>query len=219
MRGIVGCGKVKVRLSVKREVCSPSTEPWAVGWERADYIWKMEGTGREQLAQPPAMKRGYLGTRNTICARETTATRSTLQEERRSVSSDMRHGARTGGGEGGTYTLARGSGQASRSRFTSGSSLSFFPSRARGSLNTSGALERAERRGQPVVRVCPGASFKAGLRLGLQHQELLFLPGSPSRGSQAAGLSCRGTYRLSFGTSVSFVAGSTRFTLREGRRV
>lgn len=59
--------------------------------------------------------------------------------------------AGAGGGEEGTHTLARGSGQASRSGFTAGSSLPFLPSRARGSLNTSGALERAERRGQPAV--------------------------------------------------------------------
>lgn len=56
--------------------------------------------------------------------------------------------ASTGGREGearGTYTLARRSGQASRSRFATGSSFSFFPSRARGTLNTSRALEWAER--------------------------------------------------------------------------
>lgn len=108
------------------------------------------------------MKRGYLGASNAICTRETTATRSTLQEERRSVSSDMGRRAGTGDREGGSYTLARGSGQAGRSRFTSGSSLSFLSSRARGSLNTSGALETAERRGQPVARGPPGARSPAG---------------------------------------------------------
>lgn len=92
------------------------------------------------------MKNGYLGASNTICTRKTTATRSTLQEERRSVSSDVGHWTGTGGGEEDTYTLARGSRQAGRAGFTSGSSLSFFSSRARGSLNTSGALERAEKR-------------------------------------------------------------------------
>lgn len=86
------------------------------------------------------------------------------------------------GEEGGTYTLARGSRQASRSRFTSGSSLSFFPSGARGALNTSGTLERAERRGQLTVRGCPGASFRVVWRLGLQHRGFRFLPGPPPRG-------------------------------------
>lgn len=151
---------------MKREVSSHHMEHWAVGWARADYTWKEKVMGREQQGQPPATKRRYLGTSDTVCARETAATRSTLQEKRRSVSSDMRHGAGTGGEEGGTHTLARGSGQASRSGFTSGSSLSFFPSRARGSLNTGGALERAERRGQleagPPI---PGASVPPWISL------------------------------------------------------
>ena len=134
------------------------------------------------------------------------------------MSSAMEHWAGTGDGEGGTYTLARGSRQAGRSGFTSGSSLSFLPSRARGSLNTRGTLERTERRGWPVVRGRPGASSQAGLRLGLQHQGLPVLPGSPSVGSQADRLSCRGTYGLSLGTSVSFVSRSTRFTLCGGRK-
>lgn len=41
--------------------------------------------------------------------------------------------------------------------------------------------------------------------------------GPPWISSQAVGLGCRGTYRLSLGASVSFVAGSTRFTLCGGR--
>lgn len=85
-------------------------ERWAAGRARADYIWKGKVMGREQQGQPQATKRSYLGTSNTISARETAATRSTLQEERRSVSSDMTHGAGTGGEEGDTHTLARGSG-------------------------------------------------------------------------------------------------------------
>lgn len=128
------------------------------------------------------MMRGYLGTSNTIGTRETTATRSTLWEERRSVSSDTWAPGQHGGKEGGTYTLARGSRQAGRSGFTSGSSLSFFPSGARGALNTSGTLARAERRGQPAVRGCPGASSRVGLRLGLQHLGFPLLPGPPPRG-------------------------------------
>lgn len=126
---------------------------------------------REQRAgaagRPPATRRGYLGTSNAICAREATAARSTLREEGRSVGSGLGcplgwHWADTGDRERGSYTLARGAGQASRSGFASGSSLSFLSSRARGSLNTSGALETAERRGQPVVRGPPGARSPAG---------------------------------------------------------
>lgn len=37
--------------------------------------------------------------------------------------------------------------------------------------------------------------------------------GPPRVSSQADGLSCRGTYGLSLGARVSFVPGSTRFTL------
>lgn len=98
------------------------------------------------------------------------------------MSSDTWAPGRHWGEEGGTYTLARGSRQASRSRFTSGSSLSFFPSGARGALNTSGTLERAERRAQLTVRGCPGASFRVVWRLGLQHRGFRFLPGPPPRG-------------------------------------
>lgn len=43
---------------------------------------------------------------------------------------------------GDTYALARRSGQAARSRLTTGSSFSFFSSRARGTLNSSRALDR-----------------------------------------------------------------------------
>lgn len=41
--------------------------------------------------------------------------------------------------------------------------------------------------------------------------------GPPWISSQADGLNCRGTYGLSLGASVSFVSGSTRFTLCGGR--
>lgn len=98
-----------------------------------------------------ARKRNYLGASNTISTRETTASRSTLQAEKKrpvSLITTPRDRANTEGREGeaqGTYTLARRSGQASRSRFATGSSFSFFPSRARGTLNTSRALEWAER--------------------------------------------------------------------------
>ena len=123
------------------------------------------------------------------------------------------------GEEGGTYTLARGSRQASRSRFTSGSSLSFFPSGARGALNTSGTLERAERRGQPTVRGCPGASFRVVLRLGLQHWGFPFLPGPPPGASGVDRWSCERTYGFSLGASVSFAARSIRFTLSRGEKM
>lgn len=78
------------------------------------------------------------------------------------MSSDLGCRAGTGDREGGSYTLARGSGQAGRSGFTSGSSLSFLSSRARRSLNTSGALGTAERRAQPVARGPPGARSPPG---------------------------------------------------------
>lgn len=61
-----------------------------------------------------------------------------------------------------------------------------------------------------MVRGCPGTSSRAGLRLGVQDQGLPFLLGPLPRG-------CWGTYGLSLGASVSFVARSTRFTL-SGRR-
>lgn len=48
-----------------------------------------EGDARGAAGLTPAVKGRYLGTSNTICTGETTATRSTLQEEKRSVSSDM----------------------------------------------------------------------------------------------------------------------------------
>lgn len=66
------------------------------------------------------------------------------------------------------------------------------------------------------MRGHPGASSRAGLRPGFQHQGLLVLLGSPSGDSQG-GSWAAGTYRLSLGASISFVAGSTRFTLCWGR--
>jgi len=216
--GIGDGGKVKVRLRVRREVCRPrmGTCNRALGGGGADYIWK--STFKVSL---PAMKRHYLGTSNTIGARETTATRSTLWEERRPVSSHTQAPGWHRGREGGTYTLARGSRQASRSRFTSGSSLSFFSSRARGALNTSGTLERAEERGQPVVRRHPGTCSRVGWRLGTPPHTASGAPMPPWTslpGAPGAERWSWGTYGLSLGASVSFAAGSTRFTLRGERR-
>lgn len=48
-----------------------------------------EGDARGAAGRTPAVKGRYLGTSNTICTGETAATRSTLQEEKRPVSSDM----------------------------------------------------------------------------------------------------------------------------------
>lgn len=85
------------------------------------------------------------------------------------------HRAGLGGEEGDTYALARGSGQASGAGFASGSSLSFFPSGARGALDTSGALER-------------GRDEKRARSEGLTGGPLPSSRGSPG----ADGLSCGG---------------------------
>lgn len=84
-------GWEKSQEQLGSQVCG--SLPWAKRGRRCP------GSSRDS---PPASRRGYLGTSNTICTRETTATRSTLQEERRPVNSET-HGHQPGteGGVGG----------------------------------------------------------------------------------------------------------------------
>lgn len=84
-------GWEKSQEQLGSQVCG--SLPWAKRGRRCP------GSSRDS---PPASRRGYLGTSNTICTRETTATRSTLQEERRPVNSETRgHQPDTEGGVGG----------------------------------------------------------------------------------------------------------------------
>lgn len=150
-----------------------STGDWAVGWEGADSIWKRKVMGRGPEGQPPATKRGYLGTSNTICSRETAATRSTLREERRSVSSDVGPGWHWGRRRGNSH--ARQGVRAGRQvRVHLGLLASLPPQQGQGVLE----YQWGPGEGREEGAAC-SASSRAGLRLGRQHQALPFLPASP----------------------------------------
>lgn len=111
-----------------------------------------EGDARGAAGLTPAVKGRYLGTSNTICTGETTATRSTLQEEKRSVSSDMGAPGWRWGQRGGHLHARQGVQAGQWVRVHLGLLAFLLPQRGQGSLNTSGSLERAEIRGRPAVR-------------------------------------------------------------------
>lgn len=201
-----------VRVKVKRKEETRS-QP-----QRGAHDHGEGGDAQGWRASLPAVGRGYLGTSNTICTRETAATRSTLQEKR-PVSPET--ASRAPGGHWRRrrkrHLHARQGVQAGQQvRVRLGLLAFLLPQQGQGVLEhqwgpgagTEGGVGEEPSWGQPwsLSEAGPPAPGPPQQTRGIRSCQDL-PQGAPGQECGCA------TYGFSFGTGVSFVAGSTRFTL------